>query len=67
MMYVILLKYLQYGQMSNVKNLGIVPIVISGSHLNTKYYIEHNHSDAIAEDGNSVIRTIGVKAADHKH
>ena len=46
------------------KELGIVPIVISGSHLDTKYYIEHNHSDAIAEDGNSVIRTIGVKAAD---
>jgi len=46
------------------KELGIVPIVISGSHLNTKYYIEHNHSDAIAGDGNSVIRTIGVKAAD---
>ena len=48
------------------KELGIVPIVISGSHLNTKYYIEHNHTDAVAEDGNSVIRTIGVKAADHK-
>ena len=48
------------------KELGIVPIVISGSHLNTKYYIEHNHSDAISEDGNSVIRTIGVKAADRK-
>ena len=48
------------------KELGIVPIVISGSHLDTKYYIEHNHSDAISEDGNSVIRTIGVKAADHK-
>jgi len=46
------------------KELGILPIVISGSHLNTKYYIEHNHSDAIAGDGNSVIRTIGVKAAD---
>ena len=46
------------------KELGIVPIVISGSHLNTKYYTEHNHSDAVAEDGNSVIRTIGVKAAD---
>ena len=46
------------------KELGIVPIVISGSHLDTKYYIEHNHTDAIAEDGNSVIRTIGVKAAD---
>ena len=48
------------------KELGILPIVISGSHLNTKYYIEHNHSDSISEDGNSVIRTIGVKAADHK-
>ena len=46
------------------KDLGIVPIVISGSHLDTNYYIEHNHSDAIAGDGNSVIRTIGVKAAD---
>ena len=48
------------------KDLGILPIVISGSHLDTKYYIEKNHSDAIAGDGNSVIRTIGVKAADHK-
>ena len=46
------------------KDLGIVPVVISGSHLNTNYYIEKNHSDAIAGDGNSVIRTIGVKAAD---
>ena len=46
------------------KELGIVPVVISGSHLDTKYYIEHNHTDAVAEDGNSVIRTIGVKAAD---
>ena len=46
------------------KELGILPIVISGSHLNTKYYIEHNHSDSISEDGNSVIRTIGVKAKD---
>jgi hypothetical protein len=46
------------------KELGIVPIVTSGSHLNTKYYTEHNHSDAVAEDGNSVIRTIGVKAKD---
>ena len=46
------------------KDLGIVPIVISGTHLDTRFYIEHNHSDAIAGDGNSVIRTIGVKAAD---
>lgn len=48
------------------RELGIVPIVISGSHLDTNYYIEHNHTDAVAADGNSVIRTIGVKAADHK-
>jgi hypothetical protein len=48
------------------KELGIVPIVILGSHLDTNYYIEHNHTDAVAADGNSVIRTIGVKAADHK-
>ena len=46
------------------KDLGIVPVVISGSHLDTNYYIEQDHSDAIAGDGNSVIRTIGVKAAD---
>ena len=46
------------------KDLGIVPVVISGSHLDTRFYIENNHSDAIAGDGNSVIRTIGVKAAD---
>ena len=48
------------------KDLGIVPIVISGSHLDTNYYIEKNHSDTIAGDGNSVIRTIGVKASDRK-
>ena len=48
------------------KDLGIVPIVISGSHLDTRFYIEKDHSDAIAGDGNSVIRTIGVKAADRK-
>ena len=46
------------------KDLGILPVVISGSHLDTRFYIEKNHSDAIAGDGNSVIRTIGVKAAD---
>ena len=46
------------------KDLGIVPIVISGTHLNTNYYIEKDYSDAIAGDGNSVIRTIGVKDSD---
>jgi hypothetical protein len=48
------------------KDLGIVPVVISGTHLDTRFYIEKNHSDAIAGDGNSVIRTIGVKEADRK-
>ena len=48
------------------KDLGIVPVVISGSHLDTRFYIEKDYSDAIAGDGNSVIRTIGVKAADKK-
>ena len=48
------------------RDLGIVPVVISGTHLDTKYYIEKDHSDAIAGDGNSIIRTIGVKAADRK-
>jgi hypothetical protein len=48
------------------KDLGIVPVVISGTHLDTRFYIEKNHSDAIAGDGNSVIRTIGVKEADKK-
>ena len=48
------------------KDLGIVPVVISGSHLNTNYYIEKDYSDAIAGDGNSVIRTIGVKDSDRK-
>ena len=48
------------------KDLGIVPVVISGTHLDTRFYIEKDYSDAIAGDGNSVIRTIGVKAADRK-
>jgi hypothetical protein len=48
------------------KDLGILPVVISGTHLDTRFYIEKNHSDAIAGDGNSVIRTIGVKEADRK-
>ncbi len=48
------------------KDLGILPIVISGSHLDTRFYIEKDYSDAIAGDGNSVIRTIGVKVADKK-
>ena len=46
------------------KELGIIPIVILGSHLDINYYIEHDHSDSISGDGNSVVRTIGVKAVD---
>ena len=48
------------------KDLVIFPIVISGSHLDTRFYIEKDHSDAISGDGNSVIRTIGVKDSDRK-
>jgi hypothetical protein len=46
------------------KAVGIVPITTTGSHLNVEYYIEDNESYAIAEDKASVVRTIGVKAAD---
>ena len=51
---------------AELKAVGIVPVTTSGTSLNSAYYIEQNHSDAIAEDGNSVIRTIGVKVADRK-
>jgi len=46
------------------KAIGIVPVTTSGSHLNTAYYIEKDEAFAIAGDKNSVVRTIGVKAAD---
>ena len=46
------------------KAIGIVPVTTSGSHLNTAYYTERNEAFAIAGDKNSVVRTIGVKAAD---
>jgi hypothetical protein len=46
------------------KAIGIVPVTTSGSHLNTAYYIEVDEAYAIADDKNSVVRTIGVKAAD---
>ena len=46
------------------KAIGIVPVTTSGSHLNTAYYIEVNEAYAIADDKASVVRTIGVKAAD---
>jgi hypothetical protein len=46
------------------KAIGIVPVTTSGTHLDSKYYIEQNESFAIAGDKNSVVRTIGVKVAD---
>jgi len=46
------------------KAINIVPVTTSGSHLNTDYYTERNEAFAIAGDKNSVVRTIGVKAAD---
>ena len=48
------------------KAIGIVPVTTSGSHLDIKYYIEVDEAFAIAGDKNSVVRTIGVKAADRK-
>ena len=46
--------------------IGIVPVTTSGTSLNEKYYIEKNEAFAIAGDKNSVVRTIGEKAADRK-
>ena len=46
------------------KAIGIVPVTTSGTSLDSKYYIEQNESFAIAGDKNSVVRTIGQKAAD---
>jgi hypothetical protein len=51
---------------ADLKSIGIVPVTTNGSHLNTAYYIEKNEAFAIAGDKNSVVRTIGVKAADRK-
>ena len=48
------------------KAIGILPVTTSGTSLNSKYYIEKNEAFAIAGDKNSVIRTIGEKAADRK-
>ena len=49
-----------------LKGLGIVPVTVTGSHLDSNYYIEKNEEFSVAEDGNSVVQTIGVKAADKK-
>ena len=48
------------------KAIGIVPVTTSGTSLNEKYYIEKDEAFAIAGDKNSVVRTIGEKAADRK-
>ena len=48
------------------KAIGIVPVTTTGSHLDIKYYIEVDEAFAVAGDKNSVVRTIGVKAADRK-
>jgi hypothetical protein len=47
------------------KAIGLVPVTTTGSHLDTAYYIEKNEAYAIADDKASVVRTIGVKAAEH--
>ena len=46
------------------KAIGIVPVTTSGVSLDSKYYIEKDEAFAIAGDKNSVVRTIGEKAAD---
>jgi len=51
---------------SELKAVGIVPVTTSGTSLNSAYYIEKNEAFAIASDKNSVVRTIGEKAADKK-
>jgi len=51
---------------ADLKAIGIVPVTTSGSHLDNRFYTEKNEAFAIAEDKNSVIRTIGEKAADRK-
>ena len=48
------------------KAIGLVPVTTSGSPLNKTYYIEKNEAYTIAADKASVVRTIGVKAADKK-
>ena len=48
------------------KAIGILPVTTSGTSLDSAYYIEKDEAFAIAGDKNSVIRTIGEKAADRK-
>jgi hypothetical protein len=51
---------------ADLKAIGIVPVITSGSHLDSKYYIEKNEVFALAGDKNNVVRTIGEKAVDRK-
>ena len=51
---------------AELKAVGIVPVTTTGSHLDTNYYIEVDESYAVHSSKNSVVRTIGVKAADRK-
>ena len=48
------------------KAIGIEPVTTTGGHLDTNYYIEVDEAFSIAGNKNSVVRTIGVKAADRK-
>ena len=51
---------------ADLKAIGIVPVTTSGSHLDPRFYIEKDEAFAIAGDKNSVIRTVGEKAANRK-
>ena len=51
---------------ADLKAIGIIPVTTSGSHLDARFYTEKNEAFALAGDKNSVVRTIGVKAADKK-
>ena len=45
-------------------DIDIVPVTTTGSHLDKTYYAEEDPTYAIANDKESVVRTIGVKASD---
>ena len=44
--------------------VNIVPVTTTGSHLDTRFYVEKDPTYAIANDKESVVRTIGVKQSD---
>ena len=45
-------------------DINIVPVTTTGSHLDTAFYVEKDPTYAIANDKESVVRTIGVKQSD---